>query len=149
MKAQQDPQPAPTLVQHRYCKSAYAGSQNTACGVYIENNRANSEAPSSFSFSGLGQLGNNVGLGLSFLSDKIVDRSLSKMYMVIFSYSLQLGENRTLALGIKAELPSISRIVNSISLPDPNEGIFGQDISDVSLSPIGTGRIYYTGKYCI
>jgi hypothetical protein len=57
-----------------------------------------------------------------------------------FSYTLKPGDNQTLALGLKAGASFHKVGLRDIqsSLPDPNEGIFGQDISDVSLN-IGTG----------
>jgi hypothetical protein len=34
------------------------------------------------------------------------------------------------------------------SLPDPSEGIFGEDINDASLN-LGAGAFYYTDKYYV
>jgi hypothetical protein len=56
-----------------------------------------------------------------------------------FFHTLKLGDNQTLALGLKAgAFHKVGLRDIQSSLPDPNEGIFGQDISDVSLN-IGTG----------
>ena len=151
MKAQQDPQYTQYMYNMNIVNPAYAGSkENISFGMLYRKQWANIEgAPSSFSFSGHGAVGNNVGIGLSFLSDKIGPISEQNVYGD-FSYSLQLGENRTLALGIKAGATFHKVGLRSIqsSLPDPNEGIFGQDISDVSLN-IGTGAFYYTDKYYV
>ena len=151
MKAQQDPQYTQYMYNMNIVNPAYAGSkENISLGMLYRKQWANIEgAPSSFSFSGHGAVGNNVGIGLSFLSDKIGPISEQNVYGD-FSYSLQLGENRTLALGIKAGATFHKVGLRSIqsSLPDPNEGIFGQDISDVSLN-IGTGAFYYTDKYYV
>ena len=151
MKAQQDPQYTQYMYNMNIVNPAYAGSkENISLGMLYRKQWANIEgAPSSFSFSGHGAVGNNVGIGLSFLSDKIGPISEQNVYGD-FSYSLQLGENQTLALGLKAGATFHKVGLRSIqsSLPDPNEGIFGQDISDVSLN-IGTGAFYYTDKYYV
>ena len=151
MKAQQDPQYTQYMYNMNIVNPAYAGSkENISFGMLYRKQWANIEgAPSSFSFSGHGAVGNNVGIGLSFLSDKIGPISEQNVYGD-FSYSLQLGENQTLALGLKAGATFHKVGLRSIqsSLPDPNEGIFGQDISDVSLN-IGTGAFYYTDKYYV
>lgn len=151
VKAQQDPQYTQYMYNMNIVNPAYAGSkENVSFGLLYRKQWANIEgAPSSFSFSGHGAVGNNVGLGLSFLSDKIGPVSEQNVYGD-FSYSLKLGENQTLALGLKAGASFHKVGLRDIqsSLPDPNEGIFGQDINDVSLN-IGTGVFYYTDKYYV
>ncbi|MBC5841600.1 type IX secretion system membrane protein PorP/SprF [Flavobacterium sp. F-380] len=151
VSAQQDPQYTQYMYNMNIVNPAYAGSkENISLGLLYRKQWANIEgAPSSFSFSGHGAVGNNVGVGLSFLSDKIGPVSEQNVYGD-FSYTLKLGENQTLALGLKAGASFHKVGLRSIqsSLPDPNEGIFGQDISDVSLN-IGTGAFYYTDKYYV
>jgi type IX secretion system PorP/SprF family membrane protein len=151
VKAQQDPQYTQYMYNMNIVNPAYAGSkENISFGLLYRKQWANIEgAPSSFSFSGHGAVGNNVGVGLSFLSDKIGPVSEQNVYGD-FSYTLKLGENQTLALGLKAGASFHKVGLRDIqsSLPDPNEGIFGQDISDVSLN-IGTGAFYYTDKYYV
>jgi type IX secretion system PorP/SprF family membrane protein len=151
VKAQQDPQYTQYMYNMNIVNPAYAGSkENISLGMLYRKQWANIEgAPSSLSFSGHGAVGNNVGIGLSFLSDKIGPVSEQNVYGD-FSYTLKLGENKTLALGLKAGASFHKVGLRSIqsSLPDPNEGIFGEDISDVSLN-IGTGAFYYTDKYYV
>jgi type IX secretion system PorP/SprF family membrane protein len=151
VSAQQDPQYTQYMYNMNIVNPAYAGSkENISLGLLYRKQWANIEgAPSSFSFSGHGAVGNNVGIGLSFLSDKIGPVSEQNVFGD-FSYTLKLGENQTLALGLKAGASFHKVGLRSIqsSLPDPNEGIFGQDISDVSLN-IGTGAFYYTDKYYV
>lgn len=151
VRAQQDPQYTQYMYNMNIVNPAYAGSkENISLGLLYRKQWANIEgAPSSFSFSGHGAVGNNVGIGLSFLSDKIGPVSEQNVFGD-FSYTLKLGDNKTLALGLKAGASFHKVGLRSIqsSLPDPNEGIFGQDISDVSLN-IGTGAFYYTDKYYV
>ncbi|MBU0941839.1 MAG: type IX secretion system membrane protein PorP/SprF [Flavobacteriaceae bacterium] len=151
VSAQQDPQYTQYMYNMNIVNPAYAGSkENISLGLLYRKQWANIEgAPSSFSFSGHGAVGSNVGIGLSFLSDKIGPVSEQNVFGD-FSYTLKLGENQTLALGLKAGASFHKVGLRSIqsSLPDPNEGIFGQDISDVSLN-IGTGAFYYTDKYYV
>jgi hypothetical protein len=74
-------------------------------------------------FSGHAPTGNNVGLGLSFISDKIGPVTEQNVYGD-FSYTLKLNDTHRLALGLKAGVSFHKVGLRDIqsSLPDP-EGI--------------------------
>jgi hypothetical protein len=57
-----------------------------------------------------------------------------------FSYTLKLNDTHRLALGLKAGVSFHKVGLRDIqsSLPDPSEGIFGEDINDASLN-LGAG----------
>jgi hypothetical protein len=95
------------------------------------------DAPTSF--TGHAPTGNNVGLGLSFISDKIGPVTEQNVYGD-FSYTLKLNDTHRLALGLKAGVSFHKVGLRDIqsSLPDPSEGIFGEDINDASLN-LGAG----------
>jgi type IX secretion system PorP/SprF family membrane protein len=80
-----------------------------------------------------------VGLGLSFISDKIGPVTEQNVYGD-FSYTLKLNDTHRLALGLKAGVSFHKVGLRDIqsSLPDPSEGIFGEDINDASLN-LGAG----------
>jgi hypothetical protein len=84
-------------------------------------------------FSGHAPTGNNVGLGLSFISDKIGPVTEQNVYGD-FSYTLKLNDTHRLALGLKGvSFHKVGLRDIQSSLPD-SEGIFGEDINDASLN---------------
>ena len=130
---------------------AYAGSkENISFGLLYRKQWVNIEgAPSTFTFSGDSPVGNNVGLGLSLISDKIGPVSEQNVFGD-FSYTIKINERSKLALGLKAGV-SFHRVgLRNIqsTLPDPSEGIFGEDINDATLN-VGAGAFYYTDKYYV
>lgn len=131
---------------------AYAGSkENLSFGLLYRKQWIEIEdAPTTFSFSGSAPVGKNVGLGLSIISDKIGPVEENNVYGD-FSYTLNLGGERRLALGLKAGVTFQKIGLRSIiqpTLPDPNDGAFQEDTNNSKLN-IGTGLFYYTNKYYV
>ncbi|MBP6182320.1 type IX secretion system membrane protein PorP/SprF [Flavobacterium sp.] len=151
LKAQQNPHYTQYMYNMNVINPAYAGSkENFSFGLLYRKQWVNIEdAPTSFTFSGHTPTGNNVGLGLSFISDKIGPVTEQNAYGD-FSYTLKLNGAHRLALGLKAGVSFHKVGLREIqsSLPDPSEGIFGEDINDSSLN-MGVGAFYYTDKYYV
>ncbi|MFV5693455.1 type IX secretion system membrane protein PorP/SprF [Flavobacterium sp. LT1R49] len=151
VKAQQNPHYTQYMYNMNVINPAYAGSkENISFGLLYRKQWVNIEdAPTSFTFSGHTPTGNNVGLGLSFISDKIGPVTEQNVYGD-FSYTLKLNDIHRLALGLKAGISFHKVGLRDIqsSLPDPSEGIFGEDINDSSLN-MGVGAFYYTDKYYV
>lgn len=149
--AQQDPHYTQYMYNMNIVNPAYAGSKESiSFGALYRKQWVNIEdAPTSFTFSGHAPVGRNVGLGLSFISDKIGPVTEQNVFGD-FSYTLQLNETSKLALGIKAGVSFHQVGLRDIqsTLPDPSEGIFGQDINDASLN-LGVGAFYYTQNYYV
>jgi type IX secretion system PorP/SprF family membrane protein len=149
--AQQNPHYTQYMYNMNVVNPAYAGSKESiSFGALYRKQWVNiQDAPTSFTFSGHTPVGNNVGLGLSFISDKIGPVTEQNVFGD-FSYTLQLNETSKLALGIKAGVAFHQVGLRDIqsSLPDPSEGIFGQDINDASLN-LGVGAFYYTQNYYV
>src|SRR3970282_958540 len=149
--AQQNPHYTQYMYNMNVVNPAYAGSKESiSFGALYRKQWANIEdAPTSFTFSGHAPVGNNVGLGLSFISDKIGPVTEQNVFGD-FSYTLRLSETSKLALGIKAGVSFHQVGLRDIqsSLPDPSEGIFGEDINDASLN-LGVGAFYYTDNYYV
>lgn len=149
--AQQDPHYTQYMHNMNVVNPAYAGSkENISFGLLYRKQWVNIEgAPSTFTFSGDSPVGNNVGLGLSLISDKIGPVSEQNVFGD-FSYTIKINERSKLALGLKAGV-SFHRVglrdIQS-TLPDPSEGIFGEDINDATLNA-GAGAFYYTDKYYV
>lgn len=148
-KAQQDPHYSQYMYNLNVVNPAYAGSKESiSLGLLYRKQWVNIDgAPSTFTFSGHTPVGNNVGVGLSLVSDKIGPITEQNVFGD-FSYTIRLNETSKLAFGLKAGLTLHKVGLRAIqsSLPDPSEGVFGEDSSDASLN-LGTGAFYYTEKY--
>jgi type IX secretion system PorP/SprF family membrane protein len=150
--AQQDPHYTQYMYNMNVINPAYAGSkENLSFGLLYRKQWIEIEdAPTTFSLSGSAPVGKNVGLGLSIISDKIGPVEENNVYGD-FSYTLNLGGERRLALGLKAGVTFQKIGLKSIiqpTLPDPNDGAFQEDTNNSKLN-IGTGLFYYTNKYYV
>jgi type IX secretion system PorP/SprF family membrane protein len=150
--AQQDPHYTQYMYNMNVINPAYAGSkENLSFGLLYRKQWIEIEdAPTTFSFSGSAPVGKNVGIGLSIISDKIGPVEENNVYGD-FSYTLNLGGEHRLALGLKAGVTFQKIGLRSIiqpTLPDPNDGAFHEDTNNSKLN-IGTGLFYYTNKYYV
>jgi len=152
MQGQQDPHYTQYMYNMNVINPAYAGSkENLSFGLLYRKQWVNVDgAPSTFSFSGSSPAGKNVGIGLSLISDKIGPVNEQNAY-ADFSYTLNLGGEHRLALGLKAGA-TFQRIgLNSdiaSTLPQIGDEAFAEDTNNIYLN-IGTGLFYYTDRYYI
>ncbi len=107
------------------------------------------DSPTTMTFSGSSPVGKNVGLGLSVINDKIGPVEETNAY-ADFSYTLNLGGEHRLALGLKAgatfhNVGLYSDIGNG-HVPAPGDPAFSENISNTFFN-IGAGFFYYTNKY--
>ncbi|AWI25161.1 PorP/SprF family type IX secretion system membrane protein [Flavobacterium pallidum] len=150
--AQQDPHYTQYMYNMNVMNPAYAGSkENLSFGLLYRKQWVNVDgAPSTFSFSGSTPVGKNVGVGLSLISDEIGPVKEQNAYGD-FSYTLNLGGEHRLALGLKAGA-TFQRIgLNSEiapSLPDLDDDAFREDTNNVYLN-VGAGFFYYTDRYYV
>ena len=140
--AQQDPHYTQYMYNMNIINPAYAGSkENLSFGLLYRKQWTEIEdAPTTFSLSGSAPIGKNVGFGLSLISDKIGPVKENNVYGD-FSYTLNLGGEHRLALGLKAgitfqKIGLFSDINNT--LQQQGDGAFAQD-SNTSNFNIGTG----------
>ena len=150
--AQQDPHYTQYMYNMNVINPAYAGSkENLSFGLLYRKQWIEIEdAPTTFSFSGSAPIGKNVGLGLSVISDKIGPVEENNVYGD-FSYTLNLGGERRLALGLKAGVTFQKIGLRSLiqpTLPDLDDDAFAEDTDNSKLN-IGTGLFYYTNKYYV
>ena len=149
-------QQAPHYTQYMYnmnvINPAYAGSkENLSFGLLYRKQWIEiQDAPTTFSLSGSAPVGKNVGLGLSVISDKIGPVEENNIYGD-FSYTLNLGGERRLALGLKAgatfhKVGLLSQVAGNV--PDLGDPAFSSNIDKTYLN-IGSGLFYYTNKYYI
>jgi type IX secretion system PorP/SprF family membrane protein len=150
VSAQQDPHYTQYMYNMSVVNPAYAGSkENLSMGLLYRKQWVELEdAPTTGTFFGHSPVGKNLGLGLSVISDKIGPVEENNVY-ADFSYTLKLGGEHKLALGLKSGITFHNVALNSqiaSTLPDPNDGAFGSDVSN-SYFNVGTGAFYYTEKY--
>jgi type IX secretion system PorP/SprF family membrane protein len=150
--AQQDPNYTQYMYNMSAINPAYAGSKDNMTGgmLYRKQWIGLDGAPSTGTFFINTPVGKNVGVGLSVISDKIGPVEENDVYGD-FSYTLNLGGEHRLALGLKAGFT-----MNNIglkteidpSVPDPGDDAFGAD-TNTSRFNAGTGLFYYTNKYYV
>lgn len=131
---------------------AYAGSKESlSMGLLYRKQWVEIEdAPTTGTFFGHAPVGKNVGLGLSFISDKIGPVEENNVY-ADFSYTLQLGGEHKLAFGMKGgatfhKVGLYDEVYNNV--PDANDPAFSENTSNTFLN-IGAGMFYYTNKYYV
>jgi len=151
-QAQQDPHYTQYMYNMNVINPAYAGSkENLSFGLLYRKQWVDIQgAPSTFTFSGHTPAGKNVGLGLSVIADEIGPVKEQNVYGD-FSYTLNLGGEHKLALGLKvgATFQSIGLFSDIAStLPVPTDDGFSEDTSNIFFN-LGTGIFYYTNKYYV
>lgn len=153
IQAQQDPHYTQYMYNMNVINPAYAGSkENLSFGLLYRKQWVDIEdAPSTFTLSGSSPVGKNVGIGLSVISDKIGPVEENNVYGD-FSYTLNLGGEHRLALGLKAgatfnKVDLLSDIGNGF-VPDADDPAFSKNTNNTFLN-IGTGLFYYTNKYYV
>jgi type IX secretion system PorP/SprF family membrane protein len=151
-QAQQDPHYTQYMYNMNVINPAYAGSKESLSGglLYRKQWVEIEDAPTTGTFFIHSPIGKNVGLGLSVISDKIGPVEENNVY-ADFSYTLNLGGEHRLALGIKAGLTMHKVDFNTIypTLPDVGDDVFGQSNPSETFLNVGSGLFYYTDKYYV
>jgi type IX secretion system PorP/SprF family membrane protein len=148
--AQQDPHYTQYMYNMSVINPAYAGSKdNLTLGLLYRKQWVDIEdAPTTGTFFGHSPVGKNVGLGLSFITDKLGPVEENNLY-ADFSYTLNLGGEHKLAFGVKSGLTfhkvGLFSQING-SLPDADDPAFSQDVSNTYFN-FGSGLFYYTDNY--
>lgn len=149
--AQQDPHYTQYMYNMNVINPAYAGSkENLAFGLLYRKQWVDIEdSPSTGTFSGHSPVGKNVGLGLSAIVDEIGPVQESNVY-ADFSYTLKLGGEHNLALGLKAGVTmhnvGLYDDIGNGHVPDPGDPAFSENVNNTYLN-VGTGVFYYTNNY--
>ncbi len=150
--AQQDPQYTHYMYNMNIVNPAYAGSRGTlSAGLLSRMQWVNIDgAPQTNTFNIHAPIGHQLGLGLSFVSDKIGPVTETNVHTDV-SYTLDFDGDMKLALGIKAGASFFNGNLSTLLAPD---GTIGQDallrdnISKTFLN-IGIGAYFYTEKYYV
>jgi type IX secretion system PorP/SprF family membrane protein len=151
--AQQDPHYTQYMYNMNVINPAYAGSkENLAVGLLYRKQWVDIEdSPTTATLSAHSPVGKNVGLGLSVINDRIGPVEETNFYGD-FSYTLNLGGEHRLALGLKAgvtlhDVGLYSDIGNG-RVPDANDPAFSENANNTYFN-IGAGFFYYTDKYYV
>jgi type IX secretion system PorP/SprF family membrane protein len=148
--AQQDPNYTQYMYNMSAINPAYAGSkENMTGGLLFRRQWVGLDgAPSTGTFFLNTPVGKNVGVGISLVSDKIGPVEENNI-TGDFSYTLNLGGERRLALGLKAGIATHKADFGLVipTLPDPNDEAWLATPS--TKFNVGTGLFYYTNKYYV
>lgn len=151
VSAQQDPHYTQYMYNMSVMNPAYAGSKESlSMGVLYRKQWVSIEdAPTTATLFGHSAVGKNVGLGLSVISDKIGPVEENNVYGD-FSYTLKLGGEHKLALGLKAGLTlhnvGLFDEIGNGNVPDADDPAFSENTSN-SYFNFGSGAFYYTNKF--
>jgi type IX secretion system PorP/SprF family membrane protein len=101
--AQQNPQYTQYMYNMNVVNPAYAGSKESLSATLLFRDQWSgiSGAPRTFTFSAHTPIGNNLGVGLSGITDRIGPVEQTD-FMADISYTLRLGRDWNLAFGVKA-----------------------------------------------
>ena len=150
--AQQDPHYTQYMYNMNVINPAYAGSkENLAVGLLYRKQWVEIEdAPTTGTVSAHTPVGKNVGLGLSVINDQIGPVSETNIY-ADFSYTLNLGGEHRLALGLKAgatlhDVGLFDEVYNNV--PQPGDPAFQENIDNTYFN-VGAGFFYYTNNYYV
>ncbi len=143
MRAQQDPQYTQYMYNMNVVNPAYAGSfDGIAIGALYRSQWVGLDgAPNTGTLSISSPVGKNVGLGLSFISDEIGPVRETNVYGD-FSYTLQLGGDHRLALGVKAGATFLDVGLVDLDVIDPNDPFLEENIDTVNPN-VGAGAYLY------
>ncbi len=150
MQAQQDPQYTQYMYNMNVVNPAYAGSfDGVAIGALYRSQWVGLEgAPRTGTIAIHSPVGEKVGLGLSFISDEIGPVRETNAY-ADFSYSLPMGNDMKLALGLKAGATFHSIGLIDLARIDPNDPFLSENINEVTPN-VGAGLYFYKpNKYYV
>ena len=145
--AQQDPQYTQYMYNMNVVNPAYAGSKESLSLTALYRNQWTGfeDAPVTFTFSAHSPISDKIGLGLSAIKDELGPISETNVF-ADFSYTLQLGAATKLALGLKGGVTFHDVGLVDLSLQDPGDPFFSQDINN-TYPNIGAGAFLYGDKF--
>lgn len=147
--AQQDPQYTQYMYNMNVVNPAYAGSKESLSltALYRKQWSGLDGAPTTITFSGHSPVGEKVGLGLSAIKDELGPVKETNVY-ADFSYTLQVGENLNLALGLKAGVSFHDVGLVDLELQDPNDPFFAENINN-TYPNVGAGAFFYGDNFYV
>lgn len=149
--AQQDPQYTNYMYNTMNVNPAYAGTKEvlSILGMYRAQWVGLDGAPVTSTFSLHSPIGfSNIGLGLSFVNDKI-GPSDENTISIDFSYRLNFDNLSTLALGIKTTANLLNVDYTKLSIYDPTDPQFQNNVDNRFSPNFGAGAYWYSDKHYV
>lgn len=149
MFAQQDPQYTQYMYNMNVVNPAYAGSKESLSltGLYRKQWSGLEGAPETFTLSLHSPVGEKVGLGFSAIKDEIGPVKETNAF-ADFSYTLDLGANLKLALGVKAGVTFHDVGLTDLDLIHPGDPFFSENI-DSNYFNAGAGAFLYADNFYV
>jgi type IX secretion system PorP/SprF family membrane protein len=148
LKAQQDPMFTHYMYNTLWLNPAYAGTRNALSFTAIHRSQwaGYSGAPTDQSLTmHMPIQTTNVGLGLSFLNDRI-GPTKSTLAAIDVSYRVKLDAYSHLSFGIKGLANFYRNDLSSLSLDQQNDAAFAQNTSLI-MPNVGAGVYYYHDRF--
>lgn len=143
--AQQDPQYTQYMYNPININPAYAGTRGvtTIFGVHRAQWVGLDGAPVTNAASVNAPVGKSVGLGFSFVNDKIGPTD-TNVLSGDFSYTIPVNEDYQLALGIKGSIQLFTVDFTKLNIYDPNDPRFQNNINNQLTPNVGAGAFLYS-----
>ena len=151
VKAQQDPMFTHYSFNTLAINPAYAGSRDalTITGLHRSQWVGFEGAPITQTITAHSPVFNEkVGVGFSFLNDKIGPSNTSSFYFD-FSYKIRITEKAKLAFGLKGGLNYRLTDLNGLTVKQANDPVFQSDLESELLPNFGFGLYYFTDNYYV
>lgn len=149
-KAQQDPQYTQYMYNTQVVNPAYAGSREVlSFGLLGRTQWVNFDgSPQTGTFTVNSPIGlyDNMGLGLSIVYDQI-GPAVESNVVVDYAYSLNLGLNTKLSMGLKAGLDMLNVDYSKLNIFYPNDLFFQNEIDNKLQPQVGAGVYVNTQKF--
>lgn len=147
--SQQDAQYTQYMYNTINVNPAYAGSRDVLSifGMYRTQWVGLEGAPDTGVFSAHLPVGERIGLGLTFVNDRI-GISDENTISADFSYSIPVSENYKLAFGLKATAHLLNVDYSKLSI-DPNDPSFQSSVDNMFSPNVGAGIYLYSNKFYV
>jgi len=143
--AQQDPQYTQYMYNPININPAYAGTRGvtTIFGLHRAQWVGLDGAPVTNSASLNAPVGKNVGLGVSFINDKIGPTD-TNVIAADFSYTIPVNDDYKLSLGIKGSVQLFNVDFTKLNIYDPSDPRFSANINNKLTPNVGAGAFMYS-----
>lgn len=151
VKAQQDPMYTQYMENLTILNPAYVGSKDVLTAMAVVRNQWVSMpgAPDTRTLAISSPVqGYNMGLGLSFLSDRIGVIKQNGLYLD-YAYRLRISTNQLLSLGLKGGINFYEAGLAGLQTNDPNDPVFAQDVNRKFMPNLGVGVFLSSPRYYI
>ncbi len=147
---QQDPQFTHYMYNTMVVNPGYTGARGHLSGILLHRSQwvGLDGAPRTQSLGIHSPVGENVGLGLSVVNDKL-GPSTETFIDGNFSYTIPFENNRRLSFGIKAGVRNLNVDFSQGTIQESGDLVFQEDINNRYLGTLGAGLYYHTNDWYV